>query len=172
MTITHPAGGGAGGLEDGSRVRLSAPWQRLDQALVPAQVESTPDVELEGVRIIHQIPGGLACVRDEAVRTMATGQTFEELLFTEYKDVDVVEELADVNDLLPDEDGNYTVYVPPGEPVIIPEMCYPKQGADAVTLQSTGEPEDSLSGGSLLAGIIVIAIGIAALVLLWNRLTD
>ena len=41
-----------------------------------------------------------------------------------------------------------------------------------MTLQSTGEPEDSVSGGSLLARITVAAIGIAALVLLWNRLTD
>jgi hypothetical protein len=139
---------------------------------LPVQVESTPSIELEGVRIIHQIPDGLACVRDEAVRTMATGQTFEELLFTEYKDVDVAQELADTNDLLPDEAGNYTVYVPPGEPVIIPEMCYPKQGADAVTLQSTGEPEATLSGGTVLVGLIVIAFGFAALVWLWKRLTD
>ena len=138
----------------------------------PLQGESTPSNELEGVRIIHEIPSGLACVRDEAVRTMEAGQSFEALLFTEYKDVDVVQELADTNDLLPDEDGNFTLYIPPGEPVIIPEMCYPKQGADAVTLQSTGEPDQSLSGGAVLAGLIVVAIGIAALVFLWNRLTD
>jgi hypothetical protein len=138
----------------------------------PVQVESIPAPELEGVRILHHIPDGLACVRDEAVRTMPTGQTFEELLFAEYKDVDVAEELADTNDLLPDEDGNYNLYVPPGEPVIIPEMCYPKQGADAVTLQSTGEPRQTLTGEAVVAGMIVIAIAISALVLLWKRLTD
>jgi hypothetical protein len=135
------------------------------------QVESVPAPDLEGVRIIHRIPSGLACVRDEAVRTMKTGQSFEELLFAEYKDVDVVEQLADTNDLLPDENGNFSVYVPPGDPVIIPEMCYPKQGADAVTLQATGEPEQTLSGGAVLAGILVVGIGIAALVLLWRRLS-
>jgi hypothetical protein len=135
------------------------------------QVESIPAPDLEGVRIIHQIPGGIACVRDEAVRELQPGQSFEELLYIEYKDVDVALDLADTNDLVPDEDGNFSVYVPPGEPVIIPEMCYPKQGADAVTLQSTGQPEQTLTGGAVLAGIIVVGIGIAALVLLWKRLS-
>jgi hypothetical protein len=138
----------------------------------PLQVDSVPAPELEGVRIIHRIPAGLACVRDEAVRTMKTGESFEELLFAEYKDVDVALDLAETNDLQPDEDGNFTVYVPPGDPVIIPEMCYPKDGADAVTLQSTGEPEQAMSGGAVLAGIIVIGLGIAALVLLWKRLSS
>jgi hypothetical protein len=137
----------------------------------PLQVDSIPAIELEGVRIIHRIPAGLACVRDEAVRTMKTGESFEELLFAEYKDADVALDLADTNDLLPDEDGNLSVYVPPGDPVIIPEMCYPKDGADAVTLQSTGEPEQAMSGGAVLAGIIVIGLGIAALMLLWKRLS-
>jgi hypothetical protein len=50
-------------------------------------------------------------------------------------------------------------------------MCYPKDGADAVTLQSTGEPEQVMSGGAVLAGIIVIGLGIAALMLLWKRLS-
>jgi hypothetical protein len=137
----------------------------------PLQVDSVPALELEGVRIIHRIPGGLACVRDEAVRTMKAGESFEELLFAEYKDADVALDLAETNDLLPDEEGNFTIYVPPGEPVIIPEMCYPKEGADAVTLQSTGEPEQTLSGGAVLAGIIVVGLGIAALMLLWKRLS-
>jgi hypothetical protein len=136
------------------------------------QVDSIPAPELEGVRIIHRIPANVACVRDEAVRTMKTGQSYEQLLFLEYKDADVALDLADTNDLQPDEDGNLSVYVPPGDPVIIPEMCYPKQGADAVTLQSTGEPQQTLSGGAVLAGIIVVGLGIAALVLVWKRLSS
>jgi hypothetical protein len=172
VTITHP---GAVVQQDGS-MAAGPPGRAMaavhPSAFGPLQTDSVPALDLEGVRIIHEIPAGLACVRDEAVRTMEPGQSFEELLLTEYKDVDVARELADTNDLLPDETGQFTIYIPPDEPVIIPEMCYPKQGADAVTLQSTGEPESSLSGGTVLVGLIVIALGIAAVTWLWNRLTD
>ena len=140
------------------------------------QAASTPTDDVptgsapEGVHIIHTIPSGVACVYDQAVRTMKPGQTFEELLRLEYEDADVAQQLAQQNDLLPSSDGTMAVFVPPHEPVVIPEMCYLKEGAGSVSLQATGVPDDS-SGGAALAGFVLIALAIAAVVLGWRWLT-
>jgi hypothetical protein len=133
----------------------------------PTQQETTPTgPTLEGVHLIHTIPSGIACVYDQAVRKAPKDQRFEVLLFKEYKNAEVAQQLAEQNDLVPNSDGVMSVFVPPGDPVVIPEMCYPKSAANAVALQPTGVPDPS--GNGAIGGLLLIAFGFGALVLAWK----
>jgi hypothetical protein len=117
---------------------------------------STTDV---GVHLIHHIPGGTACVDDQVERIVKQGQSFKELLYTQYKDADVAETLAQSNDLVPDSQGQTAVYVPAGDRVIIPAMCYTKSGADAVSLGASGDPNPpSPIGGILVFAFILMVL--------------
>ena len=114
---------------------------------------SQPPTTDIGVHLIHQIPGGMACVDDQVDRIVKQGQSFKDLLYTQYKDADVAETLAESNDLLPNSEGQTAIYVPPGDHVVIPAMCYTKSGADAVSLGAAGDPNPP----SALGGILVFA---------------
>jgi hypothetical protein len=117
---------------------------------------STTDV---GVHLIHHIPAGTACVDDQVERIVKQEQSFKELLYTQYKDADVAEALADSNDLIPDSQGQGAVYVPPGDRVVIPAMCYTKSGADAVSLGASGDPNPpSPIGGILVFAFILLVL--------------
>lgn len=117
---------------------------------------STTDV---GVHLIHHIPAGTACVDDQVERIVKQDQSFEALLYTQYKVADVAETLAQSNDLLPDGQQQGVVYVPPGDRVVIPAMCYTKSGADAVTLGASGDPNPpSPIGGILVFAFILIVL--------------
>ena len=145
-----------------------APLQVLLLGARPMQDDSTPTAPSpEGVHLIHQIPSGIACVYDQVIRTVKQDQSFEELLFAEYQNVDVAQQLAQENDLVPNADGSMTIFVPTGDPVVIPDMCYPKSSASAVTLQSTGVPDES-SDHTSAAGFLLIALAVGALVLGWR----
>ena len=143
----------------------------------PAPVETAPGTSTvtsepprgEGVHLIHQIPGGFACVRNQISRPLLPEETFTQLLTAYYKDADVVDALVEANDLGPDAQGAMTVYVPPGNRVVIPEMCYSKRGADAVSLQASGEPEPASAWGSVIA-LVVVALVVAFVVGLFRRL--
>lgn len=124
--------------------------------------------EGEGIHLIHAIPGGIACTYDQTVRQIKADQTFTELLYTQYRDADVAEQMAEKNDLVPNSDGVMSIYLPVGTRVYLPEMCYAKSGADGMTLQPTGVPEESMSSGNMLAGVLLIALGIAAVVALFK----
>ena len=137
----------------------------------PRQTSSPPTTEAGGVRPIHEIPDGIACVYDEITFPMPSDQSFMQILVAQYQDADVAQSLTDANGLNPDANGQVSIYVPTGEPVIIPEMCYPKPGAGAVTLQSTGTPAESVSGGAMVAGILLVVLLIGGLAVLWKRLT-
>ena len=125
-----------------------------------------------GVHLIHTVPDGLACVYDQAVRTVRADQTFEALLYAEYKDAEVAQQLAEANELLPGDDGTLQVYVPVGDPVVIPEMCYAKEGANAVSLQASGLPEESVSGEGAAAGLVIVVMLIGGLILTWRWLSS
>ncbi len=124
--------------------------------------------EGEGIHLIHAIPDGIACTYDQTVRQIKADQTFTELLYTQYRDADVAEQMAEKNDLVPSSDGVLSIYLPVGTRVYLPEMCYSKSGANGVTLQPTGVPEESMSTGSMLAGVLLIALGIAGVVALFK----
>jgi hypothetical protein len=112
-----------------------------------------------GVHLIHHIPGGTACVDDQVERIMKQDQSFKDLLYTQYKDAAVVETLAQSNDLVADSEGQPAVYVPPGDRVVIPAMCYTKSGADAVSLGAAGDPNPpSAIGGILVFTFILIVL--------------
>ena len=118
---------------------------------------SQPPTTDVGVHLIHHIPAGTACVDDQVVRIVKQDQSFKDLLYTQYKDADVAETLAQSNDLLPDSQG--VVYVPPGDRVVIPAMCYTKSGADAVSLGASGDPNPpSPIGGILVFAFILIVL--------------
>jgi len=119
---------------------------------------SQPPTTDAGVHLIHDIPGGTACVDDQVERIVQQGQSFKELLYTQYKDADVAETLAQSNDLLPDSQGQMAVYVPPGDRVIIPAMCYTKSGADAVSLGASGEPNPPSAIGGILVFAFILMI--------------
>jgi hypothetical protein len=93
---------------------------------------SQPPTTEVGVHLIHHIPAGTACVEDQVVRVVKQDQSFKELLYTQYKDAAVAETLTQANDLLADGQGQGVVYVPPGDRVVIPAMCYTKSGAGGV----------------------------------------
>jgi hypothetical protein len=114
---------------------------------------SEPPTTDVGVHLIHDIPGGTACVDDQVERIMKQNQSFKDLLYSQYKDAAVVETLAQSNDLLPDSEGQTAVYVPPGDRVVIPAMCYTKSGADSVSLDASGDPNPP----SPFLGILVFA---------------
>lgn len=136
--------------------------------VLPRQTGTTPVSEPEGVHPIHVIPGGTACVRDQAERIMEPGQSFVDVLLAEYKDLDVVDALASANDLIPNDDGTVSVFVPPGVPIVIPEMCYPKEGAGSVSLQASGVPDDS--NQATFAGLLIVVLAIAGLFYLFKRI--
>jgi len=71
-----------------------------------------------------------------------------------------VETLAQSNDLVADSEGQQpAVYVPPGDRVVIPAMCYTKSGADAVSLGAAGDPNPpSAIGGILVFAFILIVL--------------
>jgi hypothetical protein len=128
--------------------------------LVP--VDSAPP---EGVRIIHVIPSGIACVRDEVSRAAPVNGRFEAYLSAVYGNEAVAQSLAAANGLVPNENGDVSVYVPAGLPIIIPAMCYAKEGASAVTLQPSGTPEGDSGGSSNSAAwIVIIAVVILLIV--------
>jgi hypothetical protein len=127
---------------------------------------STPEGP-DGVHLIHTIPSGIACVYDQRVHVMLSGETLEDVLRDQYTNVDVVQALAEENDLTPNADGVVSAYVPPGDSVVIPEMCYPKSGAPSVTLASTGVPEDSAGGASINPIVVIALILIAIVVWKW-----
>ena len=99
-----------------------------------------------GVHLIHTVPGGLACVYDQAVRTVRADQTFEALLFAEYKDAEVAQQLAEANELLPGDDGTLQVYVPGGRSGRHPGDVLRQAGGQRGLLQASGLPEESVSG--------------------------
>jgi hypothetical protein len=105
---------------------------------------------------------------------MKQDQSFKDLLYTQYKDADVVETLAQANDLASDGEGQPTVYVPPGDRVVIPAMCYAKSGADAVSLDASGDqnPPSAIGGILVFAFILivlyVILIGAGRIRRLWK----
>jgi hypothetical protein len=111
-----------------------------------------------GVHLIHHIPGGTACVDDQVEWIMKQNQSFTDLLYSRYKDLDVAQKLAEQNNLVPDSQGAVTVYVPPGEPVVIPAMCYSKTGTDAVTLEASGDPAPPSPGHNLLVASVILVI--------------
>jgi hypothetical protein len=120
--------------------------------------EAQPPTTDLGVRIIHQVPGGMACVEDQVERKVQSGQDFKALLYTQYKDADVAETMAQANDLIPNSDGAVSVYVPAGDVVIIPAMCYSKSGADAVSLGATGQPTEPSPIGGLIVFILLLLL--------------
>jgi hypothetical protein len=151
----------------------------LRPAQEPAPTEtagngSQPPTTDVGVHLIHHIPGGTACVDDQVERIMKQDQSFKDLLYTQYKDADVVETLAQANDLASDGEGQPTVYVPPGDRVVIPAMCYAKSGADAVSLDASGDqnPPSAIGGILVFAFILivlyVILIGAGRIRRLWK----
>lgn len=133
---------------------------------VPDSGASIP--EGEGIHLIHVIPGGIACTYDQTPRQVKSDQTFTELLYTQYKDADVAQQMAEANDLVPNSDGVMSIYLPVGTHVYLPEMCYARSGAESVTLQSTGVPEEPMSTGTMLGGVLLIALGIGAVVALFK----
>ena len=136
----------------------------LRPAQEPAPTDTTgngsqPPTTEVGVHLIHHIPAGTACVEDQVVRTVKQDQSFKELLYTQYKDADVAETLAQSNDLVAGSQGQGVVYVPPGDRVVIPAMCYTKSGADAVSLGASGNPNPpSPIGGILVFAFILIVL--------------
>jgi hypothetical protein len=120
--------------------------------------EAQPPTTEVGVRIIHQIPAGTACVEDQVERKVQQGQDFKALLYSQYKDADVAETMAQANDLIASSDGSLSVYVPAGDVVIIPAMCYAKSGADAVSLGATGQPNEPSPVGGLIVFILVLLL--------------
>ena len=122
----------------------------------------------EGIHLIHTIPGGIACTYDQTVRQVKADQAFTELLYSQYRDAEVAQQMAEANDLVPNSDGVMSIYLPVGTRVYLPEMCYTKSGADGVTLQPTGVPEESMSTGTMLGGLFLIALAIGAAVALFR----
>jgi hypothetical protein len=165
---------GHAGRSDGLRFSGDFPSAAQGQSAGSVPPESgLPDSgatvpEGEGIHLIHVIPGGTACTYDQTVRQIKADQTFTELLFTQYKDADVAQQMAETNDLVPDSEGAMSIYLPVGTHVYLPEMCYAKSGADSVTLQPTGVPEESMSTGTLLAGVFLVALGIGAVIALFK----
>jgi hypothetical protein len=144
----------------GSALRAFAPRPLQEPAPSDTAVDgSQPPTTDVGVHLIHHVPGGMACVQDQVERIVKPDETLKDLLYRQYEDPDVAETLAQQNDLVPDEQGAMTVYVPSGEPVVIPAMCYTKSGADAVSLQPSGEPEPpSPIGGFLVLAFILLIL--------------
>ena len=50
------------------------------------------------------------------------------------------------------------VYVPPGDRVVIPAMCYTKSGADAVSLGASGNPNPPSPIGGILVFAFVLMV--------------
>jgi len=136
----------------------------LRPAQEPAPTDTTgsgsqPPTTEVGVHLIHHIPAGTACVEDQVVRVVKQDQSFKELLYTQYKDAAVAETLTQSNDLLAGSEGQGVVYVPPGDRVVIPAMCYTKSGADAVSLGASGNPNPpSPIGGILVFAFILLVL--------------
>ena len=120
--------------------------------------DAKPPTTDVGVRIIHQIPAGTACVEDQVERKVQQGQDFKALLYSQYKDTDVAETMAQANGLIASSDGSVSVYVPAGDVVIIPAMCYSKSGADAVSLGATGQPNPPSPIGGLIVFILLLLL--------------
>ena len=120
--------------------------------------DAKPPTTEVGVRIIHEIPAGTACVEDQVDRKVQQGQDFRALLYSQYKDTDVAETMAQANGLIASSDGSVSVYVPAGDVVIIPAMCYSKGGADAVSLGATGQPNEPSPVGGLIVFILLLLL--------------
>jgi hypothetical protein len=125
----------------------------------------------QGVQLIHSVPEGVACVRDQMSLNAPADGRYDAFIGSVYKDPNLGLTLAAANDLVPDTTGAPAVYVPPGLPVVLPAMCYFKEGAEAVTLQSNGEQEPSGSSAADVAtGWLIFALILVFAVFIFRRL--
>jgi hypothetical protein len=126
----------------------------------------------QGVQPIHEVPAGVACVRDQVAYNAPIDGRYQAFLAAIYHNDQVAQELVVANQLIGGTNGEVGIYVPPGLQIVIPAMCYSKEGASAVSLQAGGEPS---SGGSdtadTVTGWLVFAaiLFIGALLIKWLR---
>jgi hypothetical protein len=126
----------------------------------------------QGVQPIHEIPEGVACVRDQVAYNAPIDGRYQAFLAAIYHDDEVARQLVTANQLIGGSNGEVGIYVPPGMQIVIPAMCYSKEGASAVSLQAGGTPS---SGGSdtadTVTGWLVFAaiLFIGALLVKWLR---
>ena len=135
---------------------------------VAAAASSVPP---EGVQLIHVIPAGISCVRDQISMNAPLDGRYDALLSAVYKDDLLAQTLVEANDLVPDATGQVSVYVPPGLPVVVPAMCYFKENASAVTLQANGTPGSSgPSAADTAMGWLILAVVLIGVALLIKKL--
>jgi hypothetical protein len=126
----------------------------------------------QGVQLIHTVPAGVACVRDQMSLSAPVDGDYDAFIGVVYKDATLGQTLAAANDLVPDTTGGPSVYVPPGLPVVLPAMCYFKEGADAVTLEPGGVPKPSGSSAADVAtGWLIFAVILLFAAFVIKRLT-
>jgi hypothetical protein len=128
----------------------------------------TDSASPEGVQIIHVIPEGIACVLDQVSEDAPVDGQFEAFLSAAYKNDALGRSLAEANGLVPNDVGQVSVYVPSDLPVVIPAMCYFKDGASAVTLQANGMPQESSSSSVTNAAVWLVAITAVIVLLIYG----
>jgi hypothetical protein len=146
---------------------MDGPMHAVDRGAAAAT-----SVPPQGVQPIHEIPAGVACVRDQVAYNAPIDGRYQAFLAAIYHDDQVATQLVTANQLIGGANGEVGIYVPPGLQIVIPAMCYSKEGASAVTLQAGGAPD---SGGSdtaeTVTGWLVFAAILfgAALLIKWLK---